>query len=290
MNQTIAWLLAGDVSVQYMTHKLLLDSNPYVTKSLQERIGREGFGAAFLSCRSENGHWGRYYYQPKWTSTHYTLLDLKCLGVPDTLEPCRQMVKRMFDECMKADGGMNLSRYEHPSDICIDGMVLNYAAYFASDDPRVIRLAAHLLSVQKADGGFTWNEASDRGDPHTTICVLEGLGQLDVSLPACRLAGIPEAKARAAAFLFANDLFFNDPDKRFRKLSYPYRYRYDFLRALEYFASGQIARDDRMQPALGWLSAKRQKNGLWHLENSHKGNVHFQMEDVGRPSRFITLK
>ncbi len=27
-------------------------------------------------------------------------------------------------------GGMNLSKYNHPSDICVDGMVLNYAAYF----------------------------------------------------------------------------------------------------------------------------------------------------------------
>jgi hypothetical protein len=45
-----------------------------------------------------------------------------------------------------------------------------------------------------------------------------------------------------------------------------------------------------MQPALEWLQAKQKKDGLWYLENQHKGNVHFTMEEVGKPSRFITLK
>lgn len=82
----------------------------------------------------------------------------------------------------------------------------------------------------------------------------------------------------------------DDADKRFRKLSFPYRYRYDLLRALEYFADKQVPYDPRMQPALDWLEAKRKKDGRWYLENEHKGNVHFTMEEVGKPSRFITLK
>jgi len=45
-----------------------------------------------------------------------------------------------------------------------------------------------------------------------------------------------------------------------------------------------------MQTALDWLQAKRKKDGCWFLENQHKGNVHFTMEEVGKPSRFITLK
>jgi len=59
---------------------------------------------------------------------------------------------------------------------------------------------------------------------------------------------------------------------------------------LEYFASQQVPFDARMQPALDWLQAKQKRDGRWYLENQHKGNVHFQMEEVGKPSRFITLK
>jgi hypothetical protein len=288
MNDAIAWLLEGDVSIQFMAHRDLIGSDEKTLSRLQERIPTEGFGSEFLSRQNENGHWGLHYYQPKWTSTHYTLLDLKNLCVPETLKPCKDMVARMFDECMSEDGGMNLAKYEHPSDVCVDGMVLNYASYFCREEPRIGKLADFLLSVQKADGGFTWDICSETGDPHTTLCVLEGFSQYLSAGPS--RPDIEAAKTKAVEDLLSNGLFINGADKRFRKLSYPYRYRYDLLRALEYYAVRDVPLDDRMLPAIRWLQDKKHKDGLWHLENQHKGNVHFTMEEPRSPSRFITLK
>ncbi len=291
MNDVISWLLEGDVSAQYLTHKLLLGSDSTILEQLQNRIETEGFGAEFLFHQNPDGHWGIYYYQPKWTSTHYTLLDLKNLGISPMSEPCQEMVLRMLDQCQKPNGGMNLSKIiDHPGDTCLDGMVLNYACYFCPDEPRIVKLVEHLLEVQKRDGGFTWDLHSEKGEPHTTICVLEGLGQFRASVPGHGLSRLQSAEENAMAFLLFNRLFMDNPDKRFRKLSFPYRYRYDLLRVLEYFTSQQIPYDPRIQPALDWLQAKRNKDGLWYLENQHKGNVHFQMEEVGKPSRFVTLK
>lgn len=169
-----------------------------------------------------------------------------------------------------------------------DGVELRF--YFCPDDPHVIALAEHLLQAQEADGGFTWDIHSESGDPHTTLCVLEGFGQLGVSVPEHAPVGIEEAKAKAFEFLLSNRLFIDAADRRFRKLSYPYRYRYDLLRALECFANQHVSHDVRMQPAIDWLHAKRKKDGLWYLENRHKGNEHLLMEELGKPSRFITLK
>jgi hypothetical protein len=290
MKDVISWLLEGDVSVQYLTYKLLLDSDSTILEQLQNRIEAEGFGAEFLFHQKPNGHWDLHYYQRKWTSTHYTLLDLKNLGISPALIPCREMVLRLFEECQLPDGGMNLSKYEHPSDVCVDGMVLNYASYFCPEEPRLGKLAEFLLSAQKKDGSFSWDVNSNKGDPHTTICVLEGLGQFRAAVPGHKPLDIKVVEDAAIAFLLFNRLFIDDPDKRYRKLSYPYRYRYDLLRALEYLANQQIPYEPRMQPALDWLQAKRKKDGRWFLENQHKGNVHFTMEEVGKPSRFITLK
>ena len=78
--------------------------------------------------------------------------------------------------------------------------------------------------------------------------------------------------------------------KRFKKLSYPYRYRYDLLRVLDYFTMKNAPYDDRMQQAIDWLIQKRKSDGRWILENCHKRNVHFEMEPTGEHSRFITLK
>lgn len=290
MDREIIWLLDGDVSVQYMTHRDLLGSDEETLSRLKGRIATEGFGAELLSRRNKNGHWGLYYYQPKWTSTHYTLLDLKNLCAPEKLEPCKEMVTRMLNECMTEYGGLNLSKYEHPSDICVDGMILNYASYFCREDPRLNKLIDHLLTLQRPDGGFTWELNSGEGDPHTTICVMEGFGQYRASGSQYRLMDIGASEAKAAEFLLARRLFIDAADKRFLKLSYPYRYRYDLLRGLEYFAMQAVPLDTRMRPAIDWLKGKRTRDGLWHLENLHKGNVHFHMEDTGKPSRFVTLK
>ena len=77
--EIISWLLQGDVSIQYQTHADLLGEDK---KDLQYRIAREGWGKALLSRRKSNGHWGGRFYQPKWISTHYTLLDLRHLAAP----------------------------------------------------------------------------------------------------------------------------------------------------------------------------------------------------------------
>ena len=291
MDHVINWLLGGDVSIQYLTHKYLLGSDQAILEELQNRIEVEGYGAEFLFHQNPDGHWGIYYYQPKWTSTHYTLLDLKNLCISPTVKPCREMVLRMFDQCQKPNGGMNLSKIkDHPGDTCVDGMVLNYVSYFCPDDPRIVKLAEHVIDVQKRDGGFTWDLDSEKGDPHTTICVLEGLAQFRASVPGHGLSGIQSAEDNAISFLLFNRLFMDNPDKRYRKLSYPYRYRYDLLRVLEYFSHEQVPYDPRIQPALDWLRAKQKSDGRWLLENQYPGNVHFIMEEVRKPSRFITLK
>ena len=76
--EQIKWLLKGDVSIRYQVYRDLLAEN---LEDLRERIATEGWGKAFLDCQNPDGHWGRSFYQPKWTSTHYTLLDLRNLEI-----------------------------------------------------------------------------------------------------------------------------------------------------------------------------------------------------------------
>ena len=59
---------------------------------------------------------------------------------------------------------------------------------------------------------------------------------------------------------------------------------------LSTFRGQKTPHDARMDFALGWLLEKRRKDGYWYLENRHPGQVHFETEKVGEPSRFLTLK
>jgi hypothetical protein len=80
-------------------------------------------------------------------------------------------------------------------------------------------------------------------------------------------------------------------DPAWLQFSFPARWHYDVLRALDYFRSVGDAPDSRIEEAIALVRAKQQKNGTWLLENTHPGKVHFALEDGdGRPSRWNTLR
>jgi len=75
------------------------------------------------------------------------------------------------------------------------------------------------------------------------------------------------------------------------QFSFPTRWHYDVLRALEYFRSVGNVPDPRMDEAIDVLRSKQQPDGTWLLENTHPGKVHFALEDGdSRPSRWNTVR
>jgi hypothetical protein len=78
-------------------------------------------------------------------------------------------------------GGINFWSPRHKrSETCVSGMLLAVLCWFGMDDPRVDRLAEHVVAQQMSDGG--WNcrampgyGGATPGSFHTTISVLEGL-------------------------------------------------------------------------------------------------------------------
>ena len=99
MTHLLSWLLSGDVSIQYQTHRDLLQGEGMLLEHLQQRIESEGLGSKLLSARTTSGHWGLWYYQPKWTSTHYTLCDLKSLCLAPSNLIAAEMVERALRNC-----------------------------------------------------------------------------------------------------------------------------------------------------------------------------------------------
>jgi hypothetical protein len=75
-------------------------------------------------------------------------------------------------------------------------------------------------------------------------------------------------------------------------LSYPVRWYYDVLRALEHFRLARPQGDPRMTNAVELVRTKPDAEGRWRLENKHKGATPFYMdrEREGEPSRWVTLR
>ncbi len=294
--QIISWLLTGDVAIQYQVHRDLLGND---RSDLQERIAHEGWGKRYLSKRHSNGHWGDRYYQPKWKSTHYTLLDLRNVCLSPNNEIVRATINIVLNAGLAEDGGIPLgpSTAVH-SDVCVNAMFLNVAAYFKIEEQKLTSIVDSILKESMPDGGFncqTTREGSTHSSVHTTLSVLEGLVEFQRSGYPYRKKDITKAIAKGEEFLLMHQLFLSDHtgeiiNKNFLKMSYPSRWKYDILRALDYFQYAGRDWDDRMQKAIEVLIKKRGKNGRWKMPAAHPGKVHFTMENAGVPSRWNTLR
>ena len=294
-SEIISWLLQGDVSIQYQVYRdLLATPKP----RLQKKIEKEGWGLKFLSCRMPNGHWGQGFYQPKWICSHYTLLDLKNLNISPDNKLIQETIRLIFNTERAPDGGINPIGTIQKSDVCVNGMVLNYASYFRTQEELLIPIIDFLLAELMKDGGF--NCMSNRSGAvhsslHTTLSVLEGIIEYQRNGYTYRLNELLQAKSSSEEFILIHALFRSDktgaiirPD--FITLFYPGRWYYDILRALDYFQDAKVNYDVRMQEAIHVVINKRNKEGLWKLPSKHPGKTHFEMEQAGKPSRWNTMR
>jgi hypothetical protein len=288
------WLLAGDPAIRWQVLQDLMDASAEAAAE-RRRIANEGWGAAFLARQKPDGRWdGIYTY--KWTSTTYTLLTLRRLG----LEPGNQQAlagcQILLDLGLYDDGGINFFASFMHSETCVTGMVLSVLAYFHLPDSRLGQLVEHLLRQQLPDGG--WNCESYKGATHssfhTTISVLEGLHAFAHWQPQ-EAERVLSAQERGREFLLAHRLYRSHRTgdivhPTLTRFSFPPRWYYDVLRGLDYFQESQANRDPRLQDAIDLVYRRRKKDGCWTLQNRHSGRTYFEMEETGQPSRWNTLR
>ncbi|GAB6154480.1 hypothetical protein JCM17380_32300 [Desulfosporosinus burensis] len=296
--KVIDWLLEGDVVIQYQTHRDILETDTNSLRALRTRIQFEGWGKQFLNSRHLNGHGGQGFYQSKWINMHYTLLDLKNISIAPDNREIKENLSSIFKYEKGPDGGINPSRTIKQSDVCINGMVLNYASYFGVNEANLHSIIDFILLQNMNDGGFNCRfnrKGAVHSSLHSTISVIEGILEYSKNGYSYRLSELREAELKSREFILQHRLFKSDKtgeiiDNKMLMLSYPSRWRYDVLRALDYFHLGDVPHDPRMQEAIDLIKMKQSADGTWPMQAKHPGEVHFEMEKVGEPSRWNTLR
>jgi hypothetical protein len=165
-------------------------------------------------------------------------------------------------------------------------MFLNYASYFKTEEKYLESIIDFILSQLMSDGGFNcrFNRVGAKHSSlHSTLSVLEGIWEYKKN------------NYNYREFILEHRLFKSDKsgeviNKDFLKLSFPGRWRYDILRALDYFQYAKVGDDERMMDAIEVLLKKRTGENIWKLQANHPGQFHFHMEKVGNPSRWNTLR
>ncbi len=291
----IKWLLAGDPSIRWQTLRDLLDSAGEFVERQRKKIAREGWGARLLARQDPEGTWGGGLYSPKWISTTYTMLLLRDLGLPSGNRQAQKACELLLDRGLQQDGGINYG-WRGRSETCVTGMILSILSFFEYDDDRLEAIVEHLLGEQMSDGG--WNCQRPRGathaSVHTTISVLEGLRLYGLHRRRATIA-LRAAQQRGCEFLLVHQLFRSHRKgdiikPEFIRLSFPPRWHYDILRALDYFQAVNAPHDQRLAEAINIIRSKRREDGRWLLQNRYKGRTFFELERLGAPSRWNTLR
>ena len=280
-------LLAGDPVIQRLTKKYLLDQRVDYDTS--------GYIKRYLNLYDSHKHlFGGGVYGPKWISTHYTMLELKYMEI-DPMHPIYQDAIKTLLKYLWANHDM-YNRHVHV-DMCVAGMLLSMACYGKSNDPKLLEIIDYILSHQMPDKG--WNCLWDRkpapkiASVHTTLSVLEALRDYEQNGYTYRLDDVKIAMLNGIEVLLKRRLYqahqTSEPiHPSMIKASYPPRWKYDILKALEFLVSVKYPDDLRISDAINLLSSQM-KGPFMPKGTQIPGRLHFHLEE-GRYGMFNTLR
>jgi hypothetical protein len=297
----IDWLLEGDPAIRWQVRRDLTKASPDEWAAVRGRVEHDGWGARLLALEDPDGLWaggacfpashtGGEPGQP-WTATMHTLQTLQLLGLEPASESARGAIVLVAENGRWEHAGQRY--FDGEVEPCINGRTIETGAYFGVD---VASIVERILGERLADGG--WNCEAENGSVrssfHTTIDVLDGVLEFERTTGAS--AAVREARRSGEEYLLERSLFRRKStgevaDPKFLDFAFPYYWRYDVLRGLDYFRNSGAEPEDRMAAAIEVVRGKRQPDGRWLLDCIHPGRVHFELEDgVGAPSRWNTLR
>jgi hypothetical protein len=298
---TIDWLLEGDPAIRWQVLRDLTDAPPEEVAAERARVEHEGWGARLLALEGADGLWeggacfpagysGGEPGQP-WTATMHSLHTLQLFGLDPAGEAARHAIKLVAEHGRWEHAGQRY--FDGEVEPCINGRTIAAGAYFGVD---VASIVERILGERLADGG--WNCEAENGSVRssfdTTINVLEGLVEFERATGGS--AAVREARRSGEEYLLERRLFRRKStgevvDPAYLDFAFPYYWRYDVLRSLDYFRGTGADPDLRMAEAVEVVRSKRQPDGRWLLDRVHPGRVHFDLEGgVGAPSRWNTLR
>lgn len=280
-------LLTSDPVIMRLTKIYLLDKTP--------KYSDDGYIERYLSrFNHDQKMWGQGVYGPKWISTHYTMMELRYMEINPKHKIYQEALLTLLTHEWKNQGMYNLKTHQ---DLCVVGMLLNLACYGYSQSEKIHEMIDHILAHTMTDGG--WNCAWERkpmpkiSSVHTTLSILEGLATYQKHGYTYRINEVKEAMLRGIEVLLSRDLIYIKHTKTpihpmMAKASYPPRWKYDYLRALEFLSDIHYPDDLRMNDALNLLIS--QLKGPFMVKGSQiSGLIHFPLEE-SKYGMFNTLR
>jgi hypothetical protein len=311
---SLAWLREPDPvnpAIRYFALRDLLD-RPAADREVRKArsaIMTSGPVPVILDAQHSDGHW----QQPgggygKYQGTVWQIMLLSELGADPTDERVRRGCDYVLGHSIAGNGGFAYNKSPVPSGVihCLNGNLLyGLIRLGCLADPRVQQALAWQARAITGEDPIQYYQSGTSG-PDFACAVNEkkpcgwgatkALKALIAVPPAQRTPAVQRALERGAQFLLRYDLakadypYTGKVSSTWFKLGFPLSYWSDLLETLAVLVALGYGADPRLAEVYHWLLSKQDAQGRWKLENTLNGKLWIDIEQKGKPSKWITLR
>jgi hypothetical protein len=312
----IDWLLEPEnPSVRYLALVDLLGQSAKDREVVEarRRIMTDGPVPRILGRMKPGGFWGKaedFYVGAKYKGTVWNIILLAALGADGIDTRVRAAAEFILNNSQDPEsggfayrGGPSGGRHDCVIACLTGNMLWSLIRFGLLNDQRVQRAIDWIVRYQRYDDKETrppavWPyEARDRcWGRHTchngVVKTLRALAELP---PRLRSAEVRAKIEQAAEHMLKHHIYKCSHDLRRVSISYwtkfgaPAMWSCDALEILEILTRLRV-RDPRMQAAIDLVRRKQGKDGRWLQEGWFINRLRVQLETVGKPSKWVTLR
>jgi hypothetical protein len=311
------WLLGKDnPSVRYFTLTGILEKRkkePQVQKAKGE-IMQTGVVPKILANQRKEGCWEapERFYTAKYKGTVWQLIILAELGAEENdgriKKACEFILQNSHDP---ESGGFSLWRSAktgggRPSGVipCLTGnMVWSLIRFGYLDDPRIKRGIDWITAYQRFDDGIErkpkdwpyerWEACWGKHSCHMGVVkALKALAEIPAEK---RSSKVKNTIDEGVEYLLRHHIYKRSHDlqrvskPKWLRFGFPLMYQTDVLEILGILTSLDY-KEKRLQEAVDLVVSKQDEQGRWVLESTFNGRFQTNVEQQGRPSKWITLR
>jgi len=314
------WLLdAGDPAVRHATLRRLEMRSAYDVDVIAAREAAMTADpiAAILAAQHPDGHWEKpgAGYATKYRGTVWQVIFLDQLGADGSDARIRRACAYVLEHSQTSIGAFGasgrLAGAPPPSTAihCLNGNLLRALIGLGwLDDERVTRSIDWQARTITGEGVERWY-ASGTSGPLFGCAANERLpcawGAVKALLGLARIPAerrtslVVRAIDAGVGFLLGHDPAAADypagwgnarPSGSWFTLGFPSGYVADILQNLEVLCELGHGADPRLAAAVEWLLSKQDAKGRWRNAYAYNGKTWVDIEQQGRPSRWVTLR
>ena len=316
----LPWLLEEDKEqpgVRYFALREILGLPPEdaAVKKARVALMKSDPVAAIMANQSPEGYWVKpgAGYGPKYQGTVWSIIFLAQLGADGSDPRVHLGGEYLLAHSIASRGGFSPSGFGH----CLAGNLGTALIDLGWLGDKRLQKALELMARMVTGDGIA--DSDDRENPVRfyksgtcaplfacaannkqpcawgAVKVMLALGKVP---PARRTPPMKAAIEQGTGFLLGRDPVVADypagwaekPSSSWFKFGFPLGYVTDVLQNLEALVSLGLAGDERLANALEMVSGKQDGQGRWKMEYSYDGKMWVDIEQKGKPSKWVTLR